>query len=138
MMVRGAQVLLTAPAQRTCSAADPRIHRDAPADLCVGRIFARSLDNARDLMAERERQRTVLGDIEPLVATQRKITVLQMQVGMADAAALDPHQHFGAARFWRIDHRLAERLAVRDQRLAMHRTHGGYIPTFGMPRGIMP
>src|SRR5580692_4625740 len=74
-------------------------------------------------MAEREWQRTILRNVEPLVVAERKIAVLQMQVRMAHAAALDAHQHFAAARRRTIHDGLAERLAVSDQRLAVHFCH---------------
>jgi hypothetical protein len=56
---------------------------------------------------------------------------------MADAAALDAHQHFAAARRRAVDDRLAQRLAVSDERLAMHIGHWiGHSPA--ADAGIMP
>ena len=71
-------------------------------------------------MAERERQRAAGGDVELLVVAEREIAVLQMQVGMAHAAALDAHEHFVAARRRAVDDGFAERFAVGDERLAAH------------------
>ena len=123
MMMVGAQVLLAGTAGRAGAAADPGIDRDAVADHRAFGIRSCAFDHAGDLMAERERQRAILGDVEPLVVAEREIAVLQMQVGMAHAAAFDAHQHFAAARRRTIDDGLAERLPVSDQRLAMHFRH---------------
>ena len=46
-------------------------------------LVAGALDHAGDLVAERERQRAILGDVEPPVAAEFEIAVLKMQVGMA-------------------------------------------------------
>ena len=91
--------------------------------------------DAGDLVAEREWQRAARGDVELLVAAEREIAVLQMQVGMADAAALDAHQHFAAARGGAVDDGFAQRLPVGDERLAVHFRHcGRLIRTIHAPR----
>ncbi len=138
MAVRGAQILLAAAARRASAATDPGIDRDAAADGRAVGFVSRGFDHAGDLVSERERQRAVLGDVEPLVAAEQEIAVLQMQVGMAHAAALDAHQHFAAARRGAVDHGLAERLPVGDERLAVHFGHGGSCSPAVSGVAIMP
>src|SRR5208283_2940343 len=106
MARRRAEVLLAVPAGRAGAAADPRIDRDAASrrDRGVGTGF---LHHAGDLVAEREGKRAAGADIELLVAAELEIAVLDMQVGMAHAASLDPHQNFAPARLRTGDHRLA-------------------------------
>src|SRR5579864_2884480 len=82
MMMGGAQILLAGTAGRAAAAADPRIDRDAVADGRAFGIRTCAFDHAGDLVTERERQRAILGDVEPLVVAERKVAVLQMQVGM--------------------------------------------------------
>ena len=55
MAGRRAQILFLRPAGRALPAADPREHREGFSCLDV-RFRARLLDDARDLVAERERQ----------------------------------------------------------------------------------
>ena len=123
MMMRRAQIFFAGAASRAGPAADPRIDRHAAPNGCPLGRFARGLDHAGDLVAERERQRAVLGNVETLVAAQREITVLQMQVGMAYPAAFHTQQHFTAVGHGKIRYRLAERLAVSDERLTVKLSH---------------
>ncbi len=102
----GAQILIAGAAGRAFAATDPGIHRDTVADRCIG-PFAGGFDHAGDFVAKRERQRAVLGDVELLAAAEIKIAVLNMQVGMADAAAFDADQHFAVARLGQIGNGLA-------------------------------
>src|SRR5271170_3754486 len=93
MAVLGAQILLAGAAGGASAAADPRIDRHAAADdRAVGRV-AGGLDHAGDFVTERKRQRAVFGDVEPLIAAQREIAVLDVQVRMAYAAALHADQN---------------------------------------------
>jgi len=123
MMMGGAHILFAGTASRAGATADPGIDRDAAADGGAFGVGSGAFDHAGDLVAEREWQGTILGDVEPLVVAERKIAVLQMQVRMAHAAARDAHQHFAAARRRAIHDGFAKRLAVSDQRLAVHFCH---------------
>ena len=136
-MVR-AQILFATAARGTDPATDPRIDRDTMADLRIGRILACAFDHAGNLVTERERQGPSGADIELFVAAEGEVAVLQMQVGMAYAATLDANQHFAAARLWTVDDRLAKRLPVSDQRLAVHLAHVGRYSTVSGVVGIMP
>ena len=49
-------------------------------------------------MTECEGQGASGADIEPLVGAEGEVAILQVQVGMANAAAFDAYQDFGAAR----------------------------------------
>ena len=70
MTGRSTQILLASAARRASAAADPGIDRDLAAnDRSVG-FTSRGFDHAGDLVAERERQRAILGDVEPLLATE--------------------------------------------------------------------
>ncbi len=123
VMMIGAQILVAGAAGGACAAADPWIDRDAMADhRAVGRV-AGGFNSAGDLMAERERQRAVFGDVELLAAAQIEIAVLDVQVGMADAATFHAHQNFAAARGRAIRDGLAQRLTIGDERLAMKFAH---------------
>ena len=95
MSCLGAQVLVAVAARRTFAAADPRIDRDLAPRRDVG-LRTRCLDHAGDLMAESERQRAAGADVELPVGGELEEAVLDVQVGMADAAPLDAHQHFAA------------------------------------------
>src|SRR6202030_1320683 len=92
-----------------------------------------------DLMAERERQLAAGGDVEPFVVAEREIAVLQVQVGMAHAAALDAQEHFVAAGCRTVDEGFAERLAVGDERLTAHLGHSGpLLPASCAGAGLEP
>ena len=136
-MVR-AQILFATAARGTDPATDPGIDRDTVADLRIGCILACAFDHAGNLVTERERQGPSGADIELFVAAEGEVAVLQMQVGMAYAATLDANQHFAAARLWTVDDRLAKRLPVSDQRLAVHLAHVGRCSTVSGVVGIMP
>jgi hypothetical protein len=58
-------------------------------------------------VAEREGQRAAGTDIELLVAAELEIAVVDVQIGMAHAAALDADQDFAPSRLRAIDDRLA-------------------------------
>ena len=120
----------------TGTAPDPWINRHAMADGHVLGLRAGAFDDSGDLVPEREWQRAACGHVELFVPTQREVAVLQMQVGMAYAATLDAHQHFAAARRGAVHDRLAERLAVGNERLAMHFSH--WDPPSASGVGIMP
>ena len=106
------------------AAADPGEYRLLLADQVLRRIGADFLDHAGDLMAERERQRHAARGVELLAAAEIGVAVLDVQVGMAQPAALDADQHFPALRFRRVDDGFAQRRIEFDQRLATHQRHG--------------
>src|SRR6185369_1990242 len=56
--------------------------------------------------------------------TQISIAVLDVQVGMAEPAALDADEDFAALRLRRVDDGFAQRRIEFDQRLATHQRHG--------------
>src|SRR5262245_5625837 len=117
-----AEVLFARLAGGTLAAADPGEDRRRGANLHIG-IGAGFFDHACDLVPEREGERPESGDVELLVAAEAEVAVAKMQVGVADAAAADAHQHFGAARFGCLDDGLAERRRIGSHRLADHACH---------------
>src|SRR5262249_60019784 len=125
MMMRGAHILFASPAGRAGTAADPRIDRDFAADEDAIGTFTRGFDDAGDFMPERERQGAILGDVEPFIAAEREIAVLDVQIRVTDPAAGYPNQNFGAARYRALGKRLAQRRATGDKRLAAHTPHAG-------------
>ena len=76
MMMGGAHILFAGTASRAGAAADPGIDRDAATDRGAFGVGSGAFDHAGDFMPERERQRAILGDVEPLVVAERKIAVL--------------------------------------------------------------
>ena len=66
-------------------------------------------------MPERERQRHAARGVELLAAAEIGITVLDVQVGMAQPAALDADQDFLALRLRRLDDGFAQRRIEFDQ-----------------------
>ena len=92
-----------------------------------------AFDHAGDLVAERERQRAALAHVELLAVAEREIAVLHVQVGMADAAALDAHQHLAAlaAR----GNRRRSRTAARRRRSAIG---GAFVMGRTSTRGFSP
>src|SRR5262249_7950955 len=114
----GAVVLLAVPARNALAAADPGVDRDLVARLRVRGVETDAIDHAGDLVAEREGQGAALADVELLVAAEPEVAVLHVHIGMAHAAALDPHKHLGAARCRRLDDGLAQGRPVGDERLA--------------------
>src|SRR5207248_9924604 len=82
------------------------------------------LDHPRDFVAQRERQRHAAGGVEPLAAAKIGIAVLDVQVGMTEAAALDADQNFAALRLRRVDDGFTQWRIEFDERLATHQRHG--------------
>ena len=119
-----AEVLVAVGAVAALAATDPGEDRLLLADQLLGRIGADFLDHARDLMAERERQRHAARGVEPLAAAEIGVTVLDMQVGMAQPATFDADEHFSACRLRRVDDGFAQGRIEFDQRLATQQRHG--------------
>jgi len=75
-------------------------------------------------VAERERQRHTARGVELLAATEVGVAVLDVQVGVAEAAALDADENFASLRLRCVDDGFAQRRVEFDQRLATHQRHG--------------
>ncbi len=119
-----AQILIAVEAVAALAAADPGEYRLLGADQILRDIGADFLDDAGDLVSERERQRHAARGIELLAAAEVGIAVLDMQVGMAQSATLDADQHLPALRLRRFDDGFAQGRIELDQRLATHQRHG--------------
>src|SRR5260221_6566223 len=122
MTRRRAQILLAVPAGWAGAAADPRIDRDLAARRRDGirrDLRSGAFDHACNLVAERERQGSARRNIQLLVADQSEKAVLHVEVGVADAASLDSHQHFAAARLRAVDDGFDQRRPIGDEGLAV-------------------
>jgi hypothetical protein len=109
-----ANVLVTHFARSALPATDPGIYGDPGTGFCIG-IRSCAFDRTGNFVPERERQRAPSADVEFLVATQRKVTILHVQVGMADPTSLDPHQDLGAVRSRYVNDGFAQGRAVSRQ-----------------------
>jgi len=114
-----ANVLVTNLAGGALSATNPGIHGDLGAGFCTG-VWPSAFDRACYFVAKRERQSASRADIESFVAAKRKVAILHVQVGMADAAPLDLHQDLGSSRLWSLYRGFAQGCAVSGQGLAVH------------------
>src|SRR6185369_12655398 len=129
-MARGcADVLVAGLAGRALAAADPRIDRNRRADFCL-RIRPDGFDGAGDFMPEREGQGASGAHVELLAVAEHEIAVLHVQIGMADAAAMDAHQHFGAFGLRGLYHGLAQGRGIGGERLAVHLCHAASLAHF--------
>src|SRR3954451_9592273 len=93
-----AEILVAIGAVAALSANDTRKNRFPAAYQLFRNIGADFLDDPRDLVSERERQRHATGGIEPLAAAEVGVAVLDVEVGMAEPAPLDPDKNFLALR----------------------------------------
>jgi hypothetical protein len=109
----------------TLAAADPGKNRFPRTDQLVRYFRTNLLDDAGDLMSQRERQRHATRGVEPLAAAEIGIAILNVKVGMAQSATFDPDQGLPPRWLGRIDDCFAERRIELDQRLASHERHGG-------------
>ena len=89
-----AEVFIAIGAVAALAAADPGEHRLLLSDQILRGVRSDFLDDAGDLVAERERQRHAARGIEPLAAAEIGVAVLDVQVGMAQAAAFDADEDF--------------------------------------------
>src|SRR6185312_5432544 len=76
-------------------ATDPRINGDLGPRLCA-RVGSATFNYARNLVAKCEGQSAPGAYIEFLAVAQQKKAILHVQVGVADATAVDPHENFSA------------------------------------------
>ena len=110
-----AEIFVAVETVAALAAADPGEHRLLRADQVLRNIGADFLDDAGDLVSQRERQRHAARGVELLAAAEIGIAVLDMQIGMAQPAALDADQHFPALRLRRLDDGFAQRRIEFDQ-----------------------
>ena len=75
-------------------------------------------------MSEREGKRAAARKLGLAAAAEIEIPVMQVNVGMTDAAMPDTHQNFRSLRLRRVDDFLAERFAVVGENLARDFRHG--------------
>ncbi len=119
-----AEVLVAIGAVAALAAADPGEYRLLLSDQLLRGIGTDFIDDAGDLVAERERQRHAARGVEPLAAAQISIAVLDVQVRMTQTTAFNADQNFSALRLRRVDNGFAQRRIEFDQRLATHQRHG--------------
>ncbi len=118
-----AEIFVAVLAIAALAAADPGEHRLLFSDQLFWGVRADFLDDACDLMAERERQRHAARGVEPLAAAEIGIAVLDVEVGMAQPATFDADEHFSALRLRCVDDGFAQRRIEFDQGLAAHQRH---------------
>src|SRR5713226_7902621 len=104
-----AEILVAIEAVAALAAADPREYRLPCADQALRSLGAGFLDDARDLVAQHERQRHAARGVELLAAAEVGVTVLDMQVGMAQPAAFDANEDFPGQRLRRLDDGFTQR-----------------------------
>jgi hypothetical protein len=59
-------------------------------------------------------------DVQLTSAAKIKISIMQMTVGMADAAMIDREQYFGARGIGCVGHQGFQRSAIRNEGLTFH------------------
>ena len=119
-----AKVFIAIGAVAALAAADPGEYRLLLSDQVLRSIGAYFVDDAGDLVSERERQRHAARGVELLAAAEIGIAVLDVQIGMAKPATFDADEDFAALRLRRVDDGFAQRRIEFDQRLATHQRHG--------------
>ena len=110
-----AEILVAIGAVAALAAADPREYRLPGADQAAWNIGTDLRDDAGDLVSQREGQGHAAGGVKFLAAAEIGVAVLDMQVGMAQPAALDPDQHFPGYRLRRLHDGFAQRGVEFDQ-----------------------
>ena len=93
-----AEILISVQAVAALAAADPGEHRLLGADQVLFDVSTDLVDDPRDLVSEREGKCHAARGVEPLAAAEIGVAVLDMQVGMTQAAALDADQNLAALR----------------------------------------
>src|SRR6202020_1776564 len=119
----GAEIFIARQTVAALAAADPWENRTLSADQILRHVRADFLDGAGDLVAEGEGQCHAARGVELLAAAEIGIAVLDVKVGMAKSAALDPDQNFPPLGLRCVDDGFAQRRIKLDQRLATHERH---------------
>src|SRR4030088_3674771 len=104
-----AQILIAIETVAALAAADPGEYCFFRADQVLRNIRPHFLDNPRNLMSERKRQRHATRGVQLLAAAEVSVTVLSITVGMAQPATFDPDEDFLALRFRRLDDGFTQR-----------------------------
>src|SRR5690606_35132943 len=81
----GAQVFVAAPADPAAAAAGPRVHGEVAANLDAVGFRSDGLDDAGDLVAERERQLASAAHVELLAVAEIEIAVMHVDVAVTHA-----------------------------------------------------
>ena len=115
-----AELFFAAIACRAIAAADPRIGDTLVAHLDVLHIRADRHDFALDFMAEREGEFPSGPHIELVAAAHVEMTVVNMHVGMADAAMRHLQQYFRTLRLRGLALNELQRLAIFDNSFGFH------------------
>ena len=118
-----AEIFVTVETVAALAAADPWEDRLLGADQALVGVRSDLIDDACDLVAHREGQNHAARGVEPPAAAEIGIAVLDMQVGMAQPAAIDADQHLLALGFWCVGDGLAKRSIEFHERLSTHLRH---------------
>ena len=110
-----AEVFIAIGAVAALAAADPGEYRLLLSDQVLRSIGTDFVDDAGDLVSQRERQRHAARGVELLAAAEIGIAVLDVQIGMAQPATLDADEYFAALRLRRVDDGFAQRRIEFDQ-----------------------
>src|SRR5580698_11633782 len=105
----GAEIFVAGQTVAALAATDPREHGFPGADQALRNIRADFFDDARDFVTQRERQRHAAGGVELLAAAKIGITVLDMQIGMTQSAALDADENIASLRLRGLDDGFTQR-----------------------------
>src|SRR5437588_9221269 len=128
---RLAEQFLAALAELACTATDPGIHQPLVAHPGALRLRPHRHHLADDLMAEGVRQRQAeLGQLELAAVTEVEITIMDVQIAVANPARLDLDQHLRAFGLGVGILARLERLAPFDN---LHSMHGAFLLAAGFP-----
>src|SRR4029453_10414274 len=119
MTRRAADILIANLACCALSATDPGIYGNMTPRF-YSHVRSGAFNPAGNFVTKRERKRTPRANIELFFSAERKIAVLHMQVGVADAATFDSDQYLGALWRRQVGYRFAERRSVGRQGLSVH------------------
>ena len=111
---RDTNILVTDLAGGALPAANPGIYGDLAARSYIG-VRPNAFDFAGNFMTKRKRQRTPGANIKLLFTAECKVPILHVQVGVADAATFDPHQHLGALWPRYVHDRLTQGASIDSQ-----------------------
>src|SRR6185295_10256394 len=128
-----AKMLVATRAKSTLAAADPRIDNDTAARFRVLGFGAGRFDRAFDLMSEREGKRTSAGEFKFSPAAEIEISLMQMNVGVANAAMPDADEDFAAHGHRHLADCFAKRNTVIGKYPLLHFVHDGPWVFFSFP-----